>query len=114
VVVSLEIPAVMEEALTVIAALIEAVLLHHGAHRPIEQHDALIQRTLQALDALLTLGLIRRRHCERRSRRADRSLLAARARPVGAWSRVMTAAHVEAPAATAVAMGCLPARTPSA
>jgi hypothetical protein len=55
------------EALAAVAALIQPVLLHHGAHRAIEQHDALIENALQPLDALLPLGLVHRRDRERRS-----------------------------------------------
>src|SRR5205807_5376984 len=68
VVVAAEVPAVSAEALAAKAALIEPLLLDHGAHRAIEQHDALAEEALEALDARRSRGLVHRLeregHCE--------------------------------------------------
>jgi hypothetical protein len=48
------------------------MLLHHGAHGAVEQHDALIQQAPQTLEALPALGFIERRHRERRGGEARR------------------------------------------
>src|SRR6185312_16660059 len=115
VVVAPEIPPVVAEALAAVAALIQPVLLHHGAHRAIEQHDALIEHALQALDALLPLGLVDRR--DRKGCGGDPGrgrVLAGGPRPVGLRGGVAACGHVEAPSATAAADGCLLGRTPSA
>src|SRR5947207_13852042 len=68
VVVAPEVPAVSAEALAAKAALIEPLLLDHGAHRAIEQHDALAEEALEALDARRSRGLVhcleREGHCE--------------------------------------------------
>ena len=96
------------EALAAKAALIEPPLLDHGAHRAIEQHDALAEEALEALDARRSRGLVhcleREGHCEgalgtrtrarpglavgaRRDLRRLRRLRAVRGLPTGAQAR---------------------------
>ena len=77
IVVALQVAAVVAEALAAVARLIELVLLDHGAHRAIEQHDALIEQLLQPLDALAARRLVDGRDAERR--RARRCVPSARA-----------------------------------
>jgi hypothetical protein len=60
VVVAAQITPVGAQPLTAEAGLIELVLLDHGAHRTIEHDDALLERALEALDALSPLGRIDR------------------------------------------------------
>ena len=64
VVVALEVASVTAKAIAAVAPLIQPVLLHHRAHRAIEQHDALIEQPLQALDAFPSLCLIHWRNRE--------------------------------------------------
>src|SRR5207237_10641725 len=74
-----EVPAVSAEALAAKAALIEPLLLDHGAHRAIEQHDALAEEALEALDARRSRGLV---HCLEREGHCEGALGArTRARP---------------------------------
>ena len=67
------------EALAAKAALIEPLLLDHGAHRAIEQHDALAEEALETLDARRSRGLV---HCLEREGHCEGALGArTRARP---------------------------------
>jgi hypothetical protein len=78
--------AVLPQPLAPIAGLIEPQALDHGAHRAIEEHDALIEQTLQPLDARAPLGFIARLDGEGCRARPARALAGAPlAFAVGAW-----------------------------
>jgi hypothetical protein len=49
---------VIAEALAPVATLIEPMLLNHGAHRTVEEHDALLEQLLQSLDTHAALDLV--------------------------------------------------------
>ena len=56
VVVALQVAPIVTEALAAEGALVQLVLLDHGAHRTIEYHDPLFEEVLQTLDALTARG----------------------------------------------------------
>src|SRR6185312_12041977 len=124
IVVAFQVAPMAAKALAAKAALIQLVLLNHGAHGAVEQHDALFQQAAQALDACSALDLVRRHDAERRGGRAGRSALAFPAegvpihrahgagRPPPAGSRVATPSHATAPSYSW--RGARPARNPKA
>src|SRR5579863_454957 len=108
VVVAPEVAAVRTQALTAKAGLIELALLDHRAHRAIEQHDALIEQPLEALDARASFSLVERldrKGCGGRvrpGRSAALALLVGACRGVGGMSaRAHALTHGARPAAGA-------------
>ena len=49
---ALEVTAPLSEPLAAIGPFIELVLLHHRAHRAVEDNDAFAQQTLQSLSSI--------------------------------------------------------------
>jgi len=111
VVVAAQVAAVRTQPLAAEGGLVEAPLLDHRAHRPVEQHDALARQVLQARDAFAARGLVQRLDGIRTGHgllcRRRRCALAVGVRRVGAGT------HARAAAATAAARGAR-GRSPSA
>src|SRR5262249_3061246 len=66
VVVPLDVAAVVAKALAAKRLFVELLALDHGAHRTVEQHDALFESLLQLRDAFLPLAFVDGRNAERR------------------------------------------------